>query len=143
MIKLNSKLIAYVDGSYSPTDNRFSFGCLLILPDGNKIEMCQAFDDEEMAKMRNVSGEIVGATQAMLYAYNNGFKELDLYYDYMGIEKWCTREWSANKVNTQRYAAFYSSIKNTVKVNFHKVKGHSGDQYNDVADKLAKQALGL
>ena len=35
-----------------------------------------------------------------------------------------------------------------LKVSFHdvtfvKVKGHSGDKYNDLADKLAKEALGI
>ncbi|MBQ3463763.1 MAG: ribonuclease H, partial [Clostridia bacterium] len=29
------------------------------------------------------------------------------------------------------------------KVNFIKVKGHSCDKYNDMADKLAKEAVGV
>ena len=33
--------------------------------------------------------------------------------------------------------------KTKVSVRFQKVTGHSGDKYNDYADKLAKQALGL
>jgi ribonuclease HI len=30
-----------------------------------------------------------------------------------------------------------------VQITFEKIKAHSGDKYNDYADKLAKQALGL
>ena len=41
------------------------------------------------------------------------------------------------------YKQFYDEIKKSVKVSFNKVKGHSGDKYNDVADRLAKDALGI
>ncbi|MCH5154958.1 MAG: RNase H, partial [Clostridiales bacterium] len=34
-------------------------------------------------------------------------------------------------------------ISKTVKVNFIKVKSHSGDEYNDKADRLAKDAVGV
>ena len=34
-------------------------------------------------------------------------------------------------------------IKKYVDIKFVKVKGHSGDKYNDLADKLAKEALGI
>ena len=30
-----------------------------------------------------------------------------------------------------------------IDIKFVKVKGHSGDKYNDIADKLAKKALGI
>jgi len=30
-----------------------------------------------------------------------------------------------------------------VDIDFIKVKGHSGDKYNELADKLAKKALGI
>ena len=33
---------------------------------------------------------------------------------------------------------FYDSIKNRVRVHFHKVAAHTGDTYNEMADALAK-----
>ena len=30
-----------------------------------------------------------------------------------------------------------------MQIRFVKVKGHSGDTYNDMADRLAKEALGM
>ena len=137
-----SKAIAYVDGSYNPKNNHFSYGCVILFND-NKVELYEEFNDDKMAMMRNVSGEIIGATQAMLYCLNHNIDELDLYYDYMGIECWCTGAWHTNKTHTRAYADFYQKIKKKLKVNFYKVKGHSGDEYNDLADKLAKKALGL
>lgn len=38
---------------------------------------------------------------------------------------------------------FYNKVSSKVKIQFIKVKGHSGNKYNDVADKLAKKALGI
>ncbi|MEG1361186.1 MAG: RNase H family protein, partial [Lachnospiraceae bacterium] len=57
--------------------------------------------------------------------------------------KWCQDEWKATKDGTKAYKAFYDSIKDKVAVTFIKVTGHSNNKYNDIADELAKQALGL
>ena len=42
-----------------------------------------------------------------------------------------------------QYQAFYREAVKKVKVHFVKVKGHSNDKYNDMADQLAKKALGI
>ena len=68
---------------------------------------------------------------------------LYIFYDYAGIEKWCSGEWKTNKNGTRKYKEFYDEISKKVKVHFVKVKGHSNDHYNDLADKLAKKALGI
>ena len=96
--------------------------------------MIQAF-----ATMRNVAGEIYGAIAAMEYAINHNIKYLSIYYDYMGIAKWCTGEWNATKEGTIAYKKFYNKAKKHVNITFCKVKGHSGDKYNDMADALAKR----
>ena len=93
--------------------------------------------------MRNVAGEIKGAEAAMQYAFDHGMKELVIYHDYEGISRWPLREWKANKEGTIAYQAFYDKISKNVNIKFVKVKGHSGDKYNDEADRLAKEALGL
>ena len=46
-------------------------------------------------------------------------------------------------VNFKAYKAFYDSVSGKLNVHFHKVKGHSGDRYNDEADALAKAQLGI
>ena len=93
--------------------------------------------------MRNVAGEIYGSMAAMKYALEKGIKKLSIYYDYMGIAKWCTGAWKANKTGTRAYQAFYQEVIKKVQVHFVKVKGHSNDKYNDRADHLAKSALGI
>ncbi|MFI3114923.1 MAG: ribonuclease H family protein [Clostridia bacterium] len=135
-------VVAYVDGSYDKKTHQFSYG-VIILKDGEEHEFCEKFDDPELADMRNVSGEIKGAEFAMQYCIDNGIKSIKIYYDYEGVSRWCLGEWKTNKDGTKAYKAFYDSIKNDLKVHFIKVKSHSGDKYNDVADYLAKKALGL
>ena len=137
-----SKNFAYVDGSFLADTNEFSFGAIISV-DGEVFEFSKKFSDPDMATMRNVAGEIVGSGFVMRYALQNNLKSIDIYYDYAGIEKWCTGEWKANKDGTIRYRDFYLSIKDKLKINFIKVKGHSGNKLNDRADRLAKDALGI
>ena len=110
---------------------------------GEEHTFNKSFSDPELASMRNVAGEIKGAEAAMEYAYKNGMKSLTIYHDYEGISKWPLRLWAANKEGTKAYQQYYDEIKKYVDVKFVKVKGHSGDKYNDLADKLAKEALGI
>lgn len=138
----NSCAIAYVDGSYCKNTNMFSYGAVLLC-NGKKFEFSKAFDDPELATMHNVAGEIKGSEFVMQYCIDNNIKSVDIYYDYQGIEKWCTGEWKTNKTGTQKYREFYQNASKKISVNFIKVKGHSGDEYNDLADKLAKSALNL
>lgn len=135
-------VVAYVDGSYKADTQEFSYGAVIFVND-EEIEMCHAYDEPEYAEMRNVAGEIVGAGKVMEYCLKNGIKKLDLYHDYEGIAKWCTGEWKATKTVTQRYREFYNKIKTQLDVRFVKVKGHSGNENNDRADRLAKSALGI
>lgn len=135
-------IVAYVDGSYDIKTHSYSYG-VIILHDGQEIEFCEKFNDKELADMRNVAGEIKGSQFAMQYCLDNGIKSVKIYYDYEGVSRWCLGEWKTNKDGTKAYKNFYDSIKNDLKVHFIKVKSHSGDKYNDVADFLAKKALGL
>lgn len=138
----DSEITAYVDGSFS-SGKIFGCGCT-ILKDGEVIaEISKAYEDEELATMRNVAGEIKASELAMQYALDNGYTSLSIYHDYQGIASWCLGEWKTNKAGTIAYKQFYDDIKDKLKVHFIKVKGHSGDEYNEMADRLAKKALGI
>lgn len=139
---LPDELTAYVDGSYNSLTKEFSYG-VVILNDGKEITFNKKMNDIELASMRNVAGEIKGAEAAMRYAVDNGYESIAIYHDYEGIARWCLGEWKANKEGTKAYKAYYDSIKDKVHIRFVKVKGHSNDKYNDMADMLAKAALGL
>lgn len=137
-----SDAVAYVDGSFSKELNMFSYGAVLF-NNNETLTFKKAFSDPELVGMRNVAGEIKGSEFIMNYCVENNIKSIDIYYDYEGIEKWCTGVWQANKPGTKKYREFYLSLRDRLTVNFIKVKGHSGDEYNDMADHLAKSALNI
>ena len=137
----DSDAIAFVDGSYDSSTGDFAYG-MLIYHDGVYEEFSEKFINDARNGMHNVAGEIEGSMHAMKYALQHGLGSISIHYDYEGIEKWCTGVWKATKEGTISYRDYYLSVKGRVKVNFVKVKGHSGDPGNERADELARMALG-
>lgn len=132
----------YVDGSYNSATKEFSYGMVVLL-EGEALTFYQKYEDKELASMHNVAGEIKGAEAAMRYAMENDIPRIAIYHDYEGIAKWCLGFWKTNKEGTRAYKAFYEEACKKIKIKFVKVTGHSGDKYNDMADRLAKEALGI
>ena len=134
--------IAYVDGSFKEETNEYSFGVVL-LHEGKEYHFKKSFPSDELSSMRNVAGEIKAAGFIILYCLNRGIEKLTIYHDYEGISKWYQNEWKANLYGTKKYQEFANEVKGQIDVNFVKVKSHSNDYYNDLADRLAKDALGI
>lgn len=135
-------LIAYVDGSYDHSQLRYAYGCVLVLPE-EEVTLKGSDNHEDYVSMRNVAGEILGSEQAVLWALEHGYKKVTIYYDYEGIEKWANNIWKANKPGTQRYKAFIAEKRKEIEISFQKVAAHTGVKYNEMADQLAKSALGI
>ncbi len=136
----DTQAIAYVDGSYDDQCGAFSCGVVLFCG-GEEIHLTQKFTDTELLDMRNVAGEIKGTELAMQYCLDHQIESITIYHDYEGIARWCTGDWAAKRKGTAAYVDFYRRVCHSLRVQFVKVKGHSGDTYNDLADRLAKAAL--
>lgn len=131
---------AYIDGSFDRIKGIYGSGVVIV--DGDKKhEYKHAGNREDYAQLHNVTGELEAAKFVMWYAVDKKIKEITLFYDYQGIEAWAVGDWKANLPYTQDYVKFYNKVKTAVKVNFVKVKAHTGIELNEVVDKLAKEAI--
>ncbi len=135
------ELTAYVDGSFEESLGKYSFGCVLLTPEGEIVERCGSGSEPESLAIRNVAGEMLGAMYAVQWGINKRYSSIKICYDYMGIEKWAVGAWKTNNALTQKYAEFMKGRQSFIKISFQKVKAHSGNRYNEQADWLAKQAL--
>ena len=143
-MKKVGKNCAYIDGSYNPRTETYGCGGFLVDHFGKKHIIQANGNDSKMCKMRNVAGEILGAKEAVRIAQKLKMKNLTIYYDYKGIESWITGRWKTNKKETKEYVDYMLKAMNAgLNIYFKHIKGHSGNEGNEIADQLAKLAVGL
>lgn len=133
---------AFVDGSFNPKTEVYGCGGFLV-HEGKEYIIQSSGNDPEMARMRNVAGELLGAKKAIYLATQLNALAVTIFYDYSGIEKWATGEWSADKIGTKAYCDFIQSMRKRIKITFVQVPGHCGIEGNEEADRLAKAAVGI
>lgn len=141
-VSTDTHLVAYVDGSYEHSMRQYAYGCVLVLAE-DTVTLNGSGNEEDYVTMRNVAGEILGSEHAIQWAVEHGYSSITIYYDYEGIEKWANGIWKANKAGTQRYKEFVAKQREKIDISFSKVAAHTGVKYNEMADQLAKAALGL
>ena len=135
--------IAYVDGSFEKDNGVYGYGVVFIEKNGTIEEHFDSGREESYQSMRNVSGEILGALKATSLAVEKGYSSIAIFHDYQGIASWAKGEWKCNKEKTIEYREKMLSYQKQIKITFHKVLAHSGDYFNERADILAKQAVGI
>ncbi len=140
-IPTKDRLVVYVDGSYEHSIKKYAFGCVFLLEDGNVYTEFGNGDNPEALQHRNVTGEMLGAMYAVKTAMMNDFSEVEICFDYQGIEKWVTGEWRAKNPLTQKYAAAMQDWRKDIHIIFTKVAAHTNVKYNELADQMAKRGL--
>ena len=133
---------AFVDGSFNSKTNVYGYGGFIVY-NGNKEVLQGNGNDLEMASMRNVAGEVLGSQAAIQRAIDLGLSDITIFYDYSGIEMWAIGSWKRNKFGTRLYYEFIQKANKVINIKFVHVKGHSGIDGNEEADKLAKESVGI
>lgn len=129
----NTQYQAYVDGSY--IEGRVGYGAIIL---HNGLE-CARFSGAviDHNNQRQVIGELEATLTVLRWCQDNHVTAIDIYYDYEGIARWATGVWKANNPITQGYQRTVQAL--PIQISWHKVKSHSGNRWNNLADQLAKQ----
>lgn len=131
---------AYVDGTFY--NGMYGGGYAIFSPDNKLIyQDCGiGTDDPELLAMRNISGEMTAAMRATSWIDYNVGRGI-IVHDYTGLAKWVTGEWKTSRKYTEIYANFMRPFYTLDIIKFEWVKGHTNVTGNEIADKLAKQAV--
>ena len=144
----------YVDGSYNPTTKYWGGGAVICDDNEEVVIQTLTISGPDVTGSHQINGELESAIIALEYVKNHvdalaDNEEVALFYDYEGIGKWATNQWKANKPVAKSYKTRVSKIllelrfMYGVNVNFKKVKAHSGDKMNNLADRLCGKACGV
>lgn len=141
----------YVDGSYSKNKPNETAGAAIIVYNG-KVVLSQRYTTTkpDYTKMNNVGGELIAAAQGMtlVVAFMNLVKAgnvpfvLNVYHDYKGIYEFAKKinPWQAKSPGAQKYVSMVRALERNypdMKINFIKVKSHTGNKWNEVVDRVA------
>lgn len=139
------KAKVYVDGSFAVIRNKGVYGGGIVLfIEGVKDPLYHkcAGDDTNIARLRNVAGELMAVITTLGILRNMpAVNELEICYDYEGIEKWVNGAWAAKKAFTRAYRDAMLDAQKKLTIKFTKIAAHTGDMYNEEADRLAKEAV--
>jgi ribonuclease HI len=130
-------LCAYVDGSFR--DGEAAYGCVILLNGALQAQLSGV--DARFPETRNIYAELLGTVKAIEWAIERSYRSVTIYYDYSGVEKWANSAWKTNSIVSRRYKAYIEKLRSSIDISFVKVCAHSGDVYNELADKLARSAL--
>jgi ribonuclease HI len=136
----------YVDGSFMNNEVRWAY--LVYEQDNTLIQSAAGVlpNNADTLSGRQVAGELEAVKQAVKWAIDNHVI-IDIYYDYTGIYNWVSdffdsssKPWATNKYYNQDYRNYIEQYKSKIR-SFIKVKAHSGDKANSLADKLARNGI--
>ena len=126
----------YVDGSFTPSCEKAGWA-FVVIEDGKEIARGSGFT-AFAAESRNIDGECMASYQAMRWLDSND-KTGTICHDYEGIARWAKGEWQAKSNIAKRYVAAAQPYLH--RVSFEKVEAHTGVKWNELVDKLAKEAI--
>jgi ribonuclease HI len=143
----NNSVHVFVDGSHNP-QRGLGFGFVAMDSAGTTILHQESVPilNGAYQNTTNCGAEILAAIRAILWAEKSGYKHITIVHDYIGI-----RTLALHKRPGHRSPLFnlYKEIvqprmqyqKNHTKVFLRKVTSHTGNFGNEIADKLARNAM--
>lgn len=132
----NSGLHAYISGSFDRVKDKAFYGSV-ILQDGDLIHKIFGATNK-YTNVSNVTGKLAAFVYTLTWAINQGYKEIIIHYDYVGIFRWANGQWKANKEYAKRYIEFMELIKDRIDIKFVYFEDYRDNEYSRMAYKLSK-----
>lgn len=139
-IKDNFDMIAFVDGSYEKFSKTYGSGIAVLDLEKDTVEEHKEAGIDKWDQW-NIVGEVEASKYAIKLAKEKGMKRLCIYHDLKNLSLWASGSWQAKNEYTQDYVRYIEEYSKDVDITFVKVKGHSANRYNDIADRLAREAI--
>lgn len=139
------KVSIYVDGSFNEQRQVYGGGIVIIVPNLDQPIFTKVVgNDDILLPSRNIAGELLATMEAMkLVDKLSDVTEIEVFHDYLGISYWLNGTWQAKKPVSIKYKSVMTPYVEKYKITFTHVKGHSGDYYNSIADRLAREGTFL
>lgn len=139
-IKEDFDFVAFVDGSYDRVSKTFGSGIAVLDFNNDSVEEFKVAGHDRWDQW-NIVGEIEASKHAIKLAYDNKLNKVCIYHDLKNIALWASGSWQAKNEYTQDYVRYVEKYSKDMEITFVKVKGHSCNKYNDIADRLAREAI--
>ena len=132
--------IAYVDASYSDTGRFGSIG-IVMLTRSDVIQYSEIPENLEDCALTSTNHELLAAAKAIQMAKERHIKNLIIKHDNNSIAE-VAKSHSVTKTSMEEwYKQLVMKHREKMSITFKKVKGHSKEYFNELADTLANKAL--
>ncbi|GAB4511086.1 MAG: hypothetical protein OHK0046_08690 [Anaerolineae bacterium] len=128
---------AYVNGTYAA--GVVGYGAVVLYQSQEKTRW--AGKVTQHADMRQVAGELEATLLVLDWCRSNYLTEIEVHYDYDGIEKWATGEWRGNTSATRLYQERVKSL--AINIKWHKIKRGTVNTWITLIQELSQQATAI
>lgn len=131
----------YTDGASSYKRGLYGSGYVIVENDEEVYSASIKGKYPQFVKYNNVAGEIFACLYGIEKCVELGYESVEVYVDYIGLIKWRSGAWRAKNELSKAYISTMRHLEQHIDINFNKVRGHSGDFYNERADDLATSSI--
>lgn len=133
----------YVDGSYNPNEHKI--GCAVVLIDDESKRPHRIAYSKQLKSQKKYGSNIaeLSATKTgVKTARSLGATKINIYHDWTGINIFShggnIKKRHSSCPSLAAYANFMEEIRKNTKITFIKVKAHSDNELNCLADRMAR-----